>query len=181
MGRPKALLPIQGETFLARTVHTLRSAGCDPVLVVVAEGGEVEEHVTREAEQAGARVLRNAAPGEGPITSIRLALRALDDSVAGFVFLPVDHPLVRAETVVTLLDAARRDGALLTVPVHRGKRGHPAVFGSMLFAELADPGLKGGARIVVHRHLDRALLVDVDDPGVLMDIDTPESYAVVLG
>jgi molybdenum cofactor cytidylyltransferase len=65
--------------------------------------------------------------------------------------------------------------------MHHGKRGHPAVFGAALFAELADPSLEGGARTVVHRHLDRALLVDVEDAGVLTDIDTPEAYAAALG
>jgi molybdenum cofactor cytidylyltransferase len=94
-------------------------------------------------------------------------------------YLPVDHPLVRATTVSRLLDAARSADAALTVPVHRAKRGHPTVFGAALFPELADPTLAGGARTVVHRHLERALLIDVDDSGVLADIDTPEAYAEV--
>jgi molybdenum cofactor cytidylyltransferase len=178
MGRTKALLLLEGETFLARTVHTLRSGGCDPVLVVVPEG---ESRIAEEAERAGARTLVNAQPGEGPITSLRLAIRALGDTVAGLAYLPVDHPLVRANTVATLLEAARREGALVTVPIHRGKRGHPAVFGALLFRELVDPALEGGARAVVHRHLEHALLVDVDDAGVVADIDTPEAYAAVGG
>jgi CTP:molybdopterin cytidylyltransferase MocA len=178
MGRPKAMLPLEGETFLQRTVRTLRAGGCDPVLVVVAAG---EKQLAAEAERAGARVLFNPDPGEGPITSLRLALAAIGDSVAGFAYLPVDHPMVRPATVATLLDAARSTGAKLTVPRHRGKRGHPAVFGAGLFAELADPTLEGGARTVVHRHLEGAVLVDVDDAGVLTDIDTPEAYAAVLG
>jgi CTP:molybdopterin cytidylyltransferase MocA len=178
MGRPKALLPLDGETFLVRTVRTLRAGGCDPVLVVVAEG---EKQLATEAERAGARALFNPDPGEGPITSLRLALRVLGDSAAGLVYLPVDHPMVRAETVATLLAAARSRSAKLTVPLYGGKRGHPAVFAAALFAELADPSLEGGARTVVHRHLDQALLVDVDDAGVLTDIDTPDAYAAVLG
>jgi nicotine blue oxidoreductase len=179
MGRPKALLPLEGETFLTRTVGSLRGGGCDPVLVVLAAGGDGK--LAAEAERAGARVVWNPDPGEGPITSLRVALGALGESVAGFAFLPVDHPMVRPETVVRLLDAAWRSGAALTVPTHRGKRGHPAVFGTALFGELLDPALEGGARMVVHGHLDRAELVEVDDAGVLADIDTPESYADVLG
>jgi molybdenum cofactor cytidylyltransferase len=178
MGRPKALLPVQGETFLQRTVGALRAGGCTPVFVVVAEG---EGDQAAQAEAAGARVLMNPDPGEGPITSLRIALAALGDSVPGFVFLPVDHPMVRAETVAKLLDAARRGAAALTVPIYGGERGHPAVFGAALFAELTDPALEGGARTVVHRHLDLALKVDVDDRGVLMDIDTPDMYEEVIG
>ena len=178
MGQPKALLSVSGESFLRRTVRALRAGGCDPVCVVVAEG---EGSLAAEAEAAGASVLMNPAPGEGPITSLRVALASLGDSVAGFAYLPVDHPMVRADTVASLLDAARATDAPLTVPMYAGKRGHPAVFGRALFPELADPALQGGARTVVHRHLTGALLVEVDDAGVLTDIDTPEAYTAVLG
>jgi CTP:molybdopterin cytidylyltransferase MocA len=177
MGLPKGLLPVRGESFLRRTVGALRAGGCAPVLVVVAEG---EHGLAAEAEAAGARVLVNPHPGEGPITSLRLALAALGESVAGLAYLPVDHPMVRAETVARLLDAARAVRASLTVPTHAGKRGHPAIFGAALFPELADPGLVGGARTVVHRHLERALKLEVDDPGVLVDIDTPDAYRRVV-
>lgn len=178
MGRPKALLHVDGATFLERTVRTLRNGGCDPVFVVVAAG---DEEAAREAAGAGARVIENPDPGEGPITSLRLALTALDDSAAGLVYLPVDHPLVRPETVRALLEAARVSGSSLALPVHEGERGHPAVFGASLFAELSDPALEGGARTVTYRHLDDALLVAVDDAGVLTDIDTPEAYEEALG
>jgi molybdenum cofactor cytidylyltransferase len=183
MGRPKALLQVAGETFLARTVRVLASGGCDPVLVVVPDGNsQLTERLTDTAERAGGRVLHNADPGEGPITSLRLAIQALGDSVAGLAYLPVDHPMVRPDTVAALLEAARGDdAAALTVPTHRGRRGHPAVFSASLFAELTDPALEGGARAVVHRHLDRARLIEIDDPGVITDIDTPEAYAAAVG
>lgn len=177
MGRPKGLLPIEGRSFLRRTVSTLRNGGCDPVLVVVAEG---ERELADEATSAGARVLMNPAPGEGPVTSLRIAIDALRGSVDGLVYLPVDHPLVRPGTVARLLGAARTSDALLTLPTHGGKRGHPALFSAPLFPELRDPALEGGARTVVHRHLSDALLVEVDDPGVLMDIDTPSAYESAL-
>jgi len=177
MGSPKALLLVGKATFLARAVRALREGGCDPVLVVVAAGDAAGE---REARAAGAQVLTNADPGEGPITSLRLALAALESDVPGLVVLPVDHPLVRPGTVAELLDAARSAGAPLTLPRHAGERGHPAIFAAALFDELTDPSLEGGARTVTHRHLPDALLVDVDDAGVLTDIDTPEIYRAVL-
>lgn len=173
MGRPKALMRVDGKSFLDRTVAALRGGGCDPVLAVVAQG---DEDAAREAVASGAGVLVNPDPGEGPITSLRLAIEALGDGVAGLVYLPVDHPLVRADTIRSLLDAARAQDAPLTLPAFDGERGHPAVFGASLFAELADPALQGGARTVAHRHLDGALLVEVDDAGVVTDIDTPEAY-----
>ena len=173
MGTDKGLLELDGKSFLRHTVDALTRGGCEPVLVIVAEG---EEALAKEASAAGAVVLVNPEPGDGPITSLRIAIAALDGSIGGVVYLPVDHPMVRAETVRGLLGAARSTQSSLTIPVYRAKRGHPAVFGKALFVELMDPGLKDGAKTVVHRHLPEALLLHVDDEGVVIDIDTPYAY-----
>jgi molybdenum cofactor cytidylyltransferase len=177
MGRPKALLELAGRPFVHHVVRALAEGGCDPVLVVVAEG---DDQVTEAAQDAGAQVLANPDPGEGPITSLRVAIAALDDTVPGIAYLPVDHPAVKPETVARLLAEARRSSAALTVPMYGPKRGHPGIFEASLFPELLDPSLTGGARIVVHRHLADACLVEVEDPGVVTDVDSPEAYAALV-
>lgn len=173
MGTSKALLDAGGRSFLAAVVGALVGGGCDPVVVVVAAGQEDE---ARRAQAAGAQVLVNPDPGEGPVTSLRLALRALAGGVEGVAFLPVDHPLVEPETVTTLVETLLTGQAPLVLPVHEGRRGHPALFRHTVFSELLDPGLEGGARSVVHTHLEEATQVAVDDPGVILDLDTPEEY-----
>lgn len=175
MGYPKALLRIDGTTFVSRVVQTLKAGGCDPVFVVVPEGDETIRVVV---ERMGATVLINPDPGEGPVTSLRLALEELDTGVDAIAYLPVDHPVVRPATVAALIQAA--EGQDLVVPVHLGKRGHPALLGRRLFPELADPLLEGGARTVVHRHLEGAKLLEVEDPGVTTDVDTPEELQTLL-
>lgn len=173
MGRPKGFLEIGGRTFGQRVVRALTEGGCDPVYVVVAaDDPELAVHM-RETD---ATVLENPDPGEGPITSLRLALSRLSDDVEGLVYLPLDHALVEPTHVADLLAAARRTDAPLALPVHEGERGHPAFFRHVLFDELLDPALEGGARTVVHRHLERACLVPSDDVAVITDMDTPEAY-----
>lgn len=176
MGKPKALLTIRGTTFVQAVVDALSAGGCEPVLSIVPEDPVVEE----AARATGALVLTNLRPGEGPITSMRLALAELGDTVEGVIYLAVDHPCVRAETIATLLDAARSTDAPLVIPTHEGERGHPSFFRQSLFRELMDPTLDGGARTVVHRHLARAELVAVHDPGIRLDIDTPAEYDAML-
>ena len=176
MGKPKALLSIQGRTFVQAVVDALRTGGCRPVLSIVPDAPVI----TEAARATGAHVLTNPHPGEGPITSMRLALAELGDSVEGVIYLAVDHPCVRAQTVATLLDTARSTDADLVIPMHEGQRGHPSFFRNSLFREFTDPTLDGGARTVVHRYLDTAELVDVPDPGILLDIDTPAEYEAML-
>ncbi|HSM59328.1 MAG TPA: nucleotidyltransferase family protein, partial [Longimicrobiales bacterium] len=173
MGASKALLDAGGRSFLAAVIGSLVAGGCEPVVVVVGPGQEDE---ARRARAAGAHVLVNPEPGEGPITSLRLALAALPPDAAGAAFLPVDHPLVRPETVQALTAAFELGSAPVVLPVHAGRRGHPVLFRRDVFPELMDPALEGGARTVVHAHLDEADLVPVEDAGVLQDLDTPEAY-----
>jgi CTP:molybdopterin cytidylyltransferase MocA len=176
MGRPKALLELAGRTFLERVVTALREGGCDRVLVMVAEG---DEAVEKEARRTVAEVRVNPKPGAGPITSLRIALAEVDANADGIAYLPLDYPLVSSAVVSELIDEASSSGARLTLPRHGVKRGHPALFGRSLFSELADPELEGGARIVVHRHLGDARIVDWPDATVITDIDTPDAYAAV--
>ncbi len=178
MGTEKALMDAGGATFVERVVETLRVGGCDPVFVVVTDAGG---HAAAMAKRAGACVLVNLDPGEGPITSLRIALLTLDGTADAVAFCPVDHPLVRASTVRTLLDTFAGERPALVIPVHAGRRGHPTFFDRRLFTELADPALVGGARTVVHRHLEDARLVPVDDEGTIIDIDTPMEYLDAMG
>ena len=178
MGRSKALLDAGGRSFLSATVGALIGGGCDPVVVVVGPGQDDE---ARRAKAAGAAVLENPDPGEGPIPSLRLALAVLGASVEGVAFLPVDHPRVRPETVATLVEAFNAGTAPLVIPTVHGDRGHPALFRRTLFPALLDRSLEGGARTVVHAHLADATLVEVADAGVITDIDTPDAYRDAFG
>jgi len=158
---------------VSAVVGALVGGGCDPVIVIVRSG---QDDVVRRARAAGALTLVNPDPGEGPITSLRLALPTLDASVEGIALLPVDHPRVMPETVARLVEAFLQGGTPLVLPTSGGRRGHPAIFSRSLFPSLLDPRLEGGARTVVHRHLSDARTIEVDDPGILADIDTPEAY-----
>lgn len=177
MGRAKAALELDGRSFVQRAVDALGDGGCDEVIVVVPEGDAV---VHAAALATGARVVTNPDPGEGPITSMRLAIGSLPGDADGIAWLPVDFPLVDAGVVSELRALAARERAPLTLPVlvtGEGRtRGHPPILGRSLFAELLDPELEGGARTVVHRHLAEAAFLETSDPGVVTDVDTPDEY-----
>ena len=173
MGTPKGMLDAGGRTFIERVVHAHRAGGCSRVLVALPtlDGPEAAE-----AAEVGAEVVMNPSPEEGPIGSLRASLQALDDSVEGVSFCPVDHPLIREDTVRKLIEMFSRSQAPLVVPTFDGKRGHPVLFGRVLFEELLSDALPEGARTVVHRHLDEAVSIPVDDEGTVIDIDDMTAY-----
>ena len=168
MGRPKAsLVDRDGRTFLEAIRAVLRASGVDVVRVVVAEGDAAETVV-------------NPDPGRGMLSSVQCGIRALPPDVDALLLWPVDHPLVKTETVKQILAAHRDTETTVVVPVHAGRRGHPVLFANGAIAELLAADATVGARQVVHAHADR-LELPVSDPGVVTDIDTPEDYRRIFG
>jgi molybdenum cofactor cytidylyltransferase len=177
MGRPKALLTAGDRTFVRAILDTLRDAGI-PQAVVVCRSGDVD--IEAEVAAAGfGRTVVNARAPEGQLTSLIAGLDAIDapDVPAALVTL-VDVPLVRPATIRTLCARARDSDAAVVRAVYRGRHGHPVIFKRALFDALrrADPA--AGAKPIVRA----AALedVDVDDPGVAEDVDTPADYARVI-
>lgn len=173
MGEDKALLDAAGRPFVVRVIEVLREGGGEPVLVVVRDA---EGAVARVARGAGARVVVNPAPDEGPISSLRAALGVLPATTAGVLVHPVDHPRVEPSTIRALMRAFGATSAPVTVPVCEGRGGHPVLLAAALFPELLEPDLPEGARTVVRRYAHTRQAVEVGDVGVLDDIDTPEAY-----
>lgn len=177
MGTPKPLLDTGGETFLERAIGTTVRAGCDPVLAVVrVGGGEVAL-----ARHAGALPIVNEDAASEQIESLRMALRALPDPAVGAAaVLPVDHPLVAAETVAALMARWRAAPERIVRPVHDGTPGHPTLFPRTAWPALMAPQ-PAGARSVVEGDAHVTEDVAVDDAGVVADIDTPAAYARWVG
>ena len=182
-GRPKALLPTGhgDETFLARIVSALRAGGVDDVVVVA---GYHEKAIGQAASVmvTPVRVLPNAAPERGQLSSLLVALTAIDRPGVGAMLVTlVDLPLVLPATVHAVLEGYRRTGAPIVRPARDGRHGHPILFDRSLFDELrrADPDL--GAKPVVRAHAADSLEIEVDDDGAFFDVDTPEDYERVFG
>lgn len=168
MGRVKALLPLEGRTFLEALLERFARCRVGPIVVVLGrDAGEIQT-----ALKLGlARVVVNEDPSRGQISSVRCGLEALaPDEVDGLFLAPVDAPRVRIETLEAMIAAL--PGTPLVVPTFRGRRGHPALFSSSLFAALRDAPPDQGARAVVHATADR-LELPCEDPAVVEDFDLP--------
>jgi len=177
MGSPKALLEYQGETFVNRLVRVLSSA-CDPVIVVV---GYHAEQIGERVQ--GATVVVNPDPSRGQLSSLQTGLRAAPADADPVLFTPVDSPSVEASTIARVVEAFRSRDAntLLVIPRFHGKRGHPVCAAREVIAEFLDLPVTSRAKEIVNRHQARTLYLEVDDPGVLADIDDPEAYRKLAG
>ncbi len=171
MGTVKPLVEIDGAPALARVVATLHRAGIERILVVL---GYAAEKIEREVDLSNERVVLNSNYENGMGSSLALGIKSLAPETTGFLVLHADMPYVTEETVCAVL-ARAREGGLIIAPIYRGKRGFPVYLDRSCCEELL-PTLVGetGAREYIASHLDDLVLVEVDDPGCVWDIDRPE-------
>ena len=174
MGRLKALLPWQGTTLIQYQLQSLRNAGADPVIVVLGHQAEAVRPVVTNS--AGVRIVVNDRYREGKTTSIKLGLGQVPTDADGVVLLAVDQPRPWP-LVAALVQMFRENRALITQPTFAGHRGHPMIFRADLLPELAAiTEQTQGIKPVVDRNRGQALLVPVDSPIVLLDLNTQADY-----
>jgi molybdenum cofactor cytidylyltransferase len=178
MGRPKALLKTGGRTFVRTILETLRDGGVSAIVVVVRPG---DSAIAEEVTAAGfARAVINARAEQGQLTSLIAGLDAVDrEDVDAVLMTLVDVPLIRPATIRALCARAPVSSAAVIRATYRGRHGHPVIFKRPLFDALrrADPTI--GAKAVVRAAAIED--VEVDDPGVVEDVDTPDDYERVIG
>lgn len=177
MGRPKALLEAGGRTFLRAILETLRDGGISDAVVVVRPG---DLSLLEEIAGTGfGRVVVNARADEGQLSSLIAGLDAIEaPGVDGALITLVDVPLLTAATVRLLLARAAVSRAPIVRAVHQGRHGHPVIFTRRLFDALRGADPSAGAKAVVRANDVED--VEVPDPGVTEDIDTPADYTRLL-
>jgi nicotine blue oxidoreductase len=173
IGRPKALLPIGGGTFLSHTAELLGRRGVDRVVAVI--GAEALN--VRQA--AGAlSVVENPRYAEGMLSSILAGLTASGDAEAVLLH-PVDHPLVDPATIDRVI-AALQAGATMAVPSFGGHRGHPGGFSRASWSALRAVDPTRGARGVLADHPEWLVHV-AGDAGCVAGINTRADYERLIG
>ena len=167
-GGPKLLADVGGMPLIERTVGSLRDAGVDDIVLVVGpETGTL----------TGARdvtVVVNPDPSRGMFSSLQAGLA---DVIADAVLvLPGDMPFVRPSTIRSLVQVFEARGGVVS-PRFDGKRGHPIVMPPILQQSVLAADPSSTLHHVLKAHPDLRIDLDVDDRGVLRDVDTKEDLA----
>jgi molybdenum cofactor cytidylyltransferase len=148
-------------------------AGPGPVIAVIPLA---RERLRAALEAAGCEVIETDRTLGGMGASIAAGVEASAHAIGWIVALG-DMPLVAPETVAAVR-AAVEAGALVAAPYDaQGRRGHPVGFSAALRAELLALDGDRGARTILERHSGAIARIASDDPGIFVDIDTPEDLA----
>jgi molybdenum cofactor cytidylyltransferase len=148
-------------------------------VVVLGHQAETVRAGLSRAAQAAFVVNENYLDGQ--LSSLECGLREIPAAASGVLFTPVDHPAVREATIAALAARFARGDCPLVIPRFQGRRGHPVCCARALIPEFLALPKDSQARAVIHRHAAESCYLDVDDPGVLVDVDDPETYHNLLG
>ncbi len=177
-GADKLLAPLPGTDPGVAVVVSAARALVDALEAVIAVVPLGANRLREALVPLGCDVLESDRTARGMGASLAAGVAA-SDRAGGWIVALGDMPLVRA-TTVRAVRAALEEGALLAAPVARdGMRGHPVGFAAALRPELVVLDGDVGAREVVARHREHLRLLPCDDPGILIDLDTPEQLAAL--
>ena len=176
MGRPKALLPIAGTTFVETIVGALKQSRVEQIVVVL---GHNAEEMKERIKHLPVTVVINHDYKKGQLSSLQAAIRHLTTSaqaVDGILVHLVDHPYLNPVLVNRMIESFYAGRKLIVLPRYQMRRGHPVIFSASLFDELLEAPVDQGAKAVVNAHRSDTLELETDDAGISIDIDTPDEY-----
>lgn len=169
MGRPKLLLPWGDTTVIEHALRQWENLHASQIAAIVAAGNP---SLPKNIPQ-----ITNPVPDRGMFSSVRCAADwpHWNPALTHFVISLGDQPHLREATLGQLVHAARQQPDRIWQPSHAGRRRHPVVLPRSSFhalRETAAPDLK----TFLESFEELRQSVDIDDPGLDIDLDTPEDY-----
>ena len=161
---------------LERVLANLREAAVDRVVVVL---GFRAAEVRNSLALSDAVVVENPEYSEGLGSSLRAGVRAAPRESHHLMVVLADQPFVAPATIDRLVRRAAEGDGKIFIPTYKGVRGNPVMFDALLAPEAERIEGDVGCRAMFPNHPHDIREVPVDDPGILLDIDTEAELGAV--
>lgn len=170
MGKFKPLISIAGVPMIRRVMDAVEESGVMHRVLVV---GYNSEDILSAVPLEGWKVVENPLYAEGMASSIKAGFNAVPRSAVAVAIVLGDQPLIKSSTITDLVEHHLRARPDATAPLYHGRRGNPVVLDRRMEGYVN--GLTGdeGAKAIFSKGGYRVEYVEVDDPGVVIDFDTP--------
>ncbi len=178
MGQPKLLLPFGETTVIGRLIRLLQAEKLADVLVLVRPD---DAALAAEVRKHGARVVQPPSAPQEMRVSVEHLLDAIEQTGSptpadGWLLIPGDHPLVSPSTLRQLITEWHDHPASIVLPVAQHRRGHPTIFPWSFAEQVRQLSPDVGVNHLLRGDDTPLLEIPVDDPTILLDLDTPEDY-----
>jgi molybdenum cofactor cytidylyltransferase len=175
-GAPKLLLPLPGPTARPLITHVVDAVLASSVHRVIVVLGASASPVREALAGRDLTLVENSRWPEGMSTSLKAGLAAVCPDADGVLFVLGDQPGLQAKHIHALLEAFARTPADIVYPTFRGRRGNPALMARSTFSALQELAGDQGGRALIASGRFQTLAVEMEDAGVLVDIDTPADW-----
>ena len=174
----KPLLALGDSTVIRTTINKYIQAGCSPVIVVTGKNAALlKEHLKDLPVEC---VYNPEYETCDMFDSVKLGMEAIKGRCSRFFFSPADIPLVKTDTLIKMINA---DGPVVK-PLFGEKSGHPVLISGELIRPVLEADVPGGLKGALSYALALSGLsemkLDTDDPGILLDADTPSDYEKIV-
>jgi molybdenum cofactor cytidylyltransferase len=176
MGRAKQLLPLGETTVLARTLENVRSARLDDIVLVLGASAEAIRQQLPQSLLESVKVVINHNYGQGMASSLREGVSHVSPQSDAALIILGDQPFIQPKTLHQIIDGYRGARAQIVIPSYQGNRGNPVLLDRSVFSEVMALEGDTGCRAIFSHHLDGILKVEVEDSGILLDIDSQDDY-----
>lgn len=178
MGANKLVSELDGRPLVRLAAEAALGSRAARVIVVT---GHQAEAVHAALAGLDVTFVHNPDHATGMASSLRAGVAAVaaDERAAAALICLGDMPAVRAHHIDAIIEAAR--DAAIVVPTCDRKRGNPVLFGRALFTAIAELTGDTGARGLIEHHAADVRWLALDDPAILLDVDTPGALAAIRG
>jgi len=171
MGTPKWQLPFNDSTFLSTIIDNLFAAHIECIICILSRSFKGNDPRIQYAI--------NPKPEKGMITSIYTGIHSTTPH-KGYLIIPVDHPYIKKETYTKLVEVFEKNTDSVIRPTYHGKIGHPLIIPEKIAPLIPNADFPGGLQYFLIRTKAECIDVEVDDPGILKNINTPEDLLMNL-
>lgn len=172
----KLLLQNKDESFVHHATRMAVLSHFKPVIVVL---GHEADRIQQELADLPVSFIVNADYQQGLSTSLKIGLRALPANIDGAAIILADMPAIDHAVLDRLYAVFQAEPkALAVVPDYQGQWGNPCVIAAALFPEIEKLSGDQGARKILEAHRDDVVEMPVSSPATLLDIDTPDDWAL---
>lgn len=178
MGRPKLVLPLaDGRSVIETVITALQEGGAGPILLIVPptdEPGAAE--LVQLGKRSGAIIVTCQKSTADMKETVLLGVGHLEPGVPGILLTPGDSPGTTADLVDRVRRAFEEDLESVTIPTFQAKRGHPIALPWSVCERIAKLPPDQGINALIRDPATRVREIQVDQPGITDDLDTPDDY-----
>jgi molybdenum cofactor cytidylyltransferase len=173
MGSPKMILPYMGMTIIEKVIENVTASAVDDTVVVV--GCNKVEILAVIARYPVMHIV-NDNYKDGMLSSVKCGIGTLPADFHAALVFPGDQPMTEAPVIDLVINAYKKSGKGIVIPVHNNRRGHPILIDAKYRDEIMNLDDTEGLRALAGKHPGDLAEVESDNPLILRDIDTMEDY-----